>query len=915
MHWPAGGAIAAVVLAAVCHGAAAADEAPDAVVYREVFPKSSRTFADVGWKVFVGTDARDASGASAIAGAAGHDEDGEALNSGEVAANAPSGHTYVREGDADSPYLLICDELPPLRPPLLAMRWRMDLIEPDAVVHVVVRVDADGDGRTSEADQWFIAADAVRDPQEGEGLALVDFDAARATWKQFDVIPGRSRRDTGRLPTDVAGAAAVAALPDATIVAVGLYSPARRGRPRFDSFEVRAAGLAMTTPQGRAAALLAKYADQVVTTESLEERWPHLTRHLRARGPRQNVAAWNPTLDVPVKGRTLYLHADQGSDEHDGLAADRPFATLQHAVDQLQPGDALLVGPGAYYQPTVWLRNIAGRSDLPVYIRAEPRGAATISSAWPDAAEGLVPWVDEGDGLWSAPFPSRASGDRLAMGGFVAPDGQRYFLFGMRSLEDLLSDAVAFTPGGGYSGVNPMPWPGYGFALEGGRCWLRTPAGHNPNGRSVIASTYLDHESSLLRLDQASHVIIDGLRFEGAGDKAVRANRNSPWLTVRNCVVEYCRNGVGPDDHGLVEWCEYTYPGYKRFADELKVRVMAAGQRGGNPMYGFVKRVHGARTEGHLIGRPWTTPKDNRGVGPLYCEARYNFCHETFDGDGLGGWSESSAHHSVYLYQYDNAVELEGGIPSESRNNRFHHNLIISCLYGAISHQEDTTEPMGPQWVYRNVVLGNYPKGYSGPDKLDYGMYDTGDDAWLPWTVCKYEATNADAIHYDHNLFWMRGGGLLSGKESTEVSRRKMHWRNNVLIFSPEGLKTSGDFDLQCAANAWVSPKPRPDIQGDSGLYVSAIDALKLRDPADLDLRPADGSPLIDAGVAIPGEPSGSAATVGPPDIGPFEHGLFDEPMPGDDWPRPRRRVFNAAPPKALVGEDLPARLVSPPDR
>jgi hypothetical protein len=140
-----------------------------------------------------------------------------------------------------------------------------------------------------------------------------------------------------------------------------------------------------------------------------------------------------------------------------------------------------------------------------------------------------------------------------------------------------------------------------------------------------------------------------------------------------------------------------------------------------------------------------------------------------------------------------------------------------------------------------------------------------------------------------------------------------MHWRNNVLIFERRGLTRYTDpYRFHAAANAWIGPKARPDIQGAGGLHLQSIPRLQLRDPAALDLRPADGSPLIDAGVPIPDEPSNAEQAIGQPDIGPFEHGLYDRAMPGDHWPRPRRRVFNAAPPTQLSGEDLPPRLVKP---
>lgn len=655
------------------------------------------------------------------------------------------------------------------------------------------------------------------------------------------------------------------------------------------------------TAAERAQRLLAACAAEATTATTLAERWPAMTRLLDQRGPRTDVEPWHPVCDIVVQGQVRYVHPDLGDDAHDGLAPGSAFRSLERALAVLQPGDALLLGPGTYYTPGVTVQGVAGTAERPVYMRAEPRGAATMSSAWPDAAEGLVRWQDEGEGLWSAPFPSRvAEGkvDRRAMGGYRAADGSVYFLFGMRSLADLLSPAVRLT-WDAYSQTRPMPWPGYGFALEGGRAWLRTPGGEDPNGRPVIVSTYLTSESSLLQLQASTHVIIDGLRFEGAGDKALRSWRDSPYTVVRNCIAEWCRTGFAPDDHALVEWSEYVFPGYKRFADDLKRLQLEHGIHVLNPLFGFVKKYHGAGTEGHLTARPWTAPKENRGVGPLHCVARYNRVHGTFDGQSLGGWSESESHHNVFIYQFDNAVEFEAGAPSQSRNNHFHHNLIIGAQYGAVSHQDVTTEPMGPQWVYRNVIIGNFPAGYQGPGFEVHGGVDSAEDAWRPWVVSKFLAPNANAITYDHNLIWMRAGNLLWVKEETADSRSRMAWRNNVVVFE-DFSGTPQPMGTRNRANTWVGPQAWSEFQGEGGQHLAALADLRLVDVAALDFRPLPDSPLVAHGQVIDGPAAGAGNGL---DIGPFAAGAALE-LVGGAWPRPLGRVFNTAPPKAFTGRD-----------
>ena len=897
------------------------------LTYRETFPAGTRTLANVGWSAYVGTDARDVSGASAISGGTGDRAAPAAVNAGvDEPSESPRGFAYVKEGGEGDPYLLLSDEMPPMRQPITRIAWRMNLIDPSARAHAIVAVDADRDGKLSGADHWLVTRQPVSPSPtvQGQVFSRVEVNDQTA-WADFDFQPGSRRAGTGRMPTSVQDARPVDAWPAGDIVAVGIYSPKRFGRPQFDSYEVWAAGVAAPPPnpsprdpagpinpqqaKSQAARLLARYPG-AQPANALSDAWPAMTAALDQRGPRTDAPPWNPTINPPVTGRTYYVHADLGDDRANGRSADAAWRTLQHAVDQLEAGDALIVGPGAYYQPTLHIRQRAGTQRQPIYIRAEPLGEATVSSAWPDAAERLVQWVDEGHGTWSAPFPARDR-DPRTFGGFYAEDGTVYMLFGMQSLADLMADAVPIRkPWDDFGPQRPMPWPGYGFALENGRCWLRTPRGEDPNGKRVVIATHADHESSAVLIDESPHLILDGLRFEGAGDKGVKAQRNSPFLTVRNAVFEYCRHGVGPDDHGLVEWCEYTFPGYKRFADELARRVKEAGVSVKNPMFGFVKRYHAARTEGHLLGRPWTAPRNNRGIGPRFCEGRYNFSHQSFDGDAPGAWSDSAVHHSVYLYQYDNAIEMEAGPPSPGRNVHVHDNLIIASLYGAISHQDTTDPPMGPQWVYRNVFVGNFPSGYNGSDRVITGPVDSAEDAWDPWVFCKFLAPKANQIGYAHNLVWLRSGGLLWAKPQTEASRRKMLWANNVLIFE-RGLTNYADPQtFQAFNNAWAAPSPRPDVQGPGGLHAGSIDALKLHDPAQLDFRPRPDSPLIDAGRPIPD--LRDAPSINHPDLGPFEAGHFDQATPGDHWPRPRERVFNAAYPERLTESETNPDLIHP---
>lgn len=848
------------------------------VVYREAF-NHGKSFADVGWTVHTEVGARDASARSAIGMGPGNPRDVPPVGSSGDPEQQARGFCYVL---VNGPYLLTTEEARVRGAERVS--FSMLLKHPDDSVRVALRVDG----------RWYLSATTFADegtpePQEIPQGRVVELSIAETAWIPVDITLGGGRGG-GQLPSDIAGEPAP--LPAGPLEAAGIYAPQRSGGSHlFDSFAIHGEQLVLT-PQTRAAQLLTAYHSGVYqsTFTDYADRWETLTAGLRARGPRANVPAWNPELDVTPTGTAFYVHADLGDDAHDGLTPATAFRSLPHACAQLSAGDTLVVGPGHYYPKHLAITGLVGTAERPIHLRAEPRGAAVLSRAWADAAEGLVTWTDEGDGLFSAPFPTRSDGeDQRAFGGWRDADGTPWFLFGYRSLADLLAPAVATASWDKFGPNKHMPKPAYGFALERGRAWLRLPADADPNAMPVIIASY-PTDDALVRVTRSPHVVWDGFTFQGCGQRALRSDRASPHHVFRNIVVEWCRNGIQPDSHSVIEWCEFTHPGYKRFADELERLVADAGHRTVNPMFGFVKKYHSALTEGHLAARPWT---GERNDPPAHNVLRHCLFFETFDGWNMG-WQDSQSHSSVYLFQYDNAVELDAG-PTPVRNIHFHDNLILAAHYGAISQYMPTDpakieQPLGPQYVYRNVIIGHHAH------------------AWHPWTISKFWTTKATGMHWYHNVIWMRSGGLVwqRGHEAEAAqSHAAMSWRNNVLIFEDGFTHQTATEHYLADGNALVAPTPRPSLTGANGLHVTSITDLGLRNPSTYDVVPRADSPLVGAAVELPADLPGYRSNT----IGPFAPG---EAI-GSDWPRPHERVYNRTPPAALTGSEAEPDLISIP--
>jgi hypothetical protein len=571
-----------------------------------------------------------------------------------------------------------------------------------------------------------------------------------------------------------------------------------------------------------------------------------------------------------------YVSALAGSDSADGRTLQTAFRTLPRALKALRGGDTLVVMPGEYYHAPLVIESLPSSLEKPIWILAEPRGKATISAAWPEAARGRVKWEAEGDGIYRAPHGP------VLFGGWKG-----HFLYRYMSLADL--KAARVKTNGSYGEVNG---PESGIVCADGQVYVKLPGGADPNGEKIVLSPPFWGEpgtSAVVRVYNSPGLIIDGLRVQASGTFGIQFDASSASPVVRNTVFQYCRAGLSLPSYSLVEWCEHTYPGFFEFSEEVRRR------NGGRILtYPLVKDYQPANWYEFGIADFNYDPALGKEP-PVHCEFRYNFSHELFDGENLGSFNDSESHHNVYLHCYDNCVELEAwkeGFPS--RNLRFHDNLLLGCPSAPLSHQ-NSEYLTGPQYVYRNVV---------------YGYDDTG---WNPWTLIKSKCyEKGHGFYYYHNLFWVESAEpYWNEKEWPQEWLRTFEFTNNIFVFTkrlkrPTGPVGSEEF-FQAGHNLVATPqgdKPILDaLLRNGGLLFHDPGAVGIRDPLGLDFALRPGSPAIDAGARIPGY---NDDAIGAPDIGPFESGRDY----GPDWPRPRRTAFNTNPPERISGKQEPPKVV-----
>ena len=556
--------------------------------------------------------------------------------------------------------------------------------------------------------------------------------------------------------------------------------------------------------------------------------------------------------------RMIWVDQVNGSDGNSGLDVNQAVQTIQRGADLVRGGDVMIVRPGTYYETPVF-SDLGSSETEPVWILSEVPGAAVISGLWPEADQGLVEWTSVGADIYAAPHGDSFMGE--------AAD---HFLFRYKSLEDL--DAAS---------VLDIQKPPYGFTHVDGWIYLRLPNGADPNGVSIKLTDQFSQP--VIRVANSPFLILDGFKVEGSGGtEAIVIDPASHHVTLRNLIVTHSRIAAKLPDHSLFEWSEYSYPGFYNFVDDLIDLNEGRTEDGSHnyAIFDLVKKYFSERGNAWLEGGL----AESFDVASKNAEFRYLYIYEVFDGQRFGAFVDSTSHHNICNYAYDDCIEFEHWSPTHpSRNLRVHDSLLMNAMGSALSHQDASGGMEGPHYVYRNVIYNT--------------DYKHAHPAFL---VKNRSLTASDEIIYHHNLMqnWRgknKGWGNTNWLfwDNQKGTPQHLTFRNNIILFDQltdknERARPNSDY------NILVNAKDSPDVRGRGGQYLGEDQtALLFNNETALDFGLQRGSPAIDAGEPLPeGWPDSRPAT-DKPDIGPFEFGE----RPGPDWPRPRRTVFTTEKP------------------
>jgi hypothetical protein len=108
----------------------------------------------------------------------------------------------------------------------------------------------------------------------------------------------------------------------------------------------------------------------------------------------------NEASATPAHTPTTYYVSPSGSDSAGGTL-EQPFATVQHAVNQLYPGDTLYLRAGSYHENVTLARS--GTANAPITLAAYSGEAPTLIGAQPVTG----PWTLSSGSIYSAPWPTQ----------------------------------------------------------------------------------------------------------------------------------------------------------------------------------------------------------------------------------------------------------------------------------------------------------------------------------------------------------------------------------------------------------------------------------------------------------------------------------------------------------------------------
>jgi Calx-beta domain/Right handed beta helix region len=516
--------------------------------------------------------------------------------------------------------------------------------------------------------------------------------------------------------------------------------------------------------------------------------------------------------------RTLYV-APNGNDNNPGTDPGAPKQTIQGAADVAQAGDLILIQPGVYRESV----NVpaSGTAAQPIVFRGNAPGAIL------DGADGAiaagVAWTPTAGGTYSY-----ATG--FDTGHVVTEQGRLYRYGSLAELQALAAGA----PGG--------------FYFDGTLLFVKFSDQSAPAAHTMSVARFEDG----FLIDGRSFVRVESLeiRHYGAGDygKGVYL-RYSSDCAVRSCNIhEVEASGVwikGGDRH-LVEENQLWDTSIFNWPWDLTKGSSAEGN-------GVVFSDDVGR--GHVVRRNTIYGSFN-GMGP---------CGSAPPPSGVT--NETDLYENTLYQHTDDGFEPEG----YCSNVRIWGNSVRDV------HMAFAVAPAapGPVYILRNVAFrfGNtrtsQVDGYTASAlKINSGYPDPIGPLFLYHNTLLTDAPGTDAfalLNPGESTYIVARDNVVAGTQYALYKVNPVVWNGNGDDF----FTTDPSRFVNWLGTHYDTLGAYQSALGQELLGISAQP--QLVDPVAGDFTPAAGSPLIDAGIVLPGIDDGYLGAA--PDIGAVETG------------------------------------------
>jgi len=588
------------------------------------------------------------------------------------------------------------------------------------------------------------------------------------------------------------------------------------------------------------------------------------------------------------KGRPVYfVDVVRGDDQNPGTKS-KPWKTIQHGVKQLRTGDTLYLRGGTYYERVTV--TASGTAEKPVTIRSYPRELAILDGGFREFAENpAASWevVNDNAGEFRSTktYPEI---DGIVLGNFA---DSMVPLHGYRNLVDLRSTNEFWTitnklaaESGFYCG------PGLWHDAKSGRIHARLAhQALRALGDNVYRGETDPRKLPLVVGGAEAPLQIEGVKHLRIQDLVVRGS-NTGTIVVSNAeAIEF---------DGLWAYGGSTVLSVK---DARGLRILNSALRS--------------------IAAPWSGRSHMKYRGSaaylltiLGACSDFEIAHceltDGHDGPFIGAVKGMKFHHNLVDNFNDDGIYLTAmGVGGDIQiyQNRISRCLHVFAFFG--KHR-----PGSGVHIYRNVIDLREPVHYGWPTSEDDALFlskttgepqfppggwlcgDHGSPTWEP--IYFYNNTVISQVHGESRGYYAAGwGGHTAG------TRRRVF--NNIFVQTEEMpsqnfFAASAEDDFQADGNLLWSVKEGPAYKGDPFAAFRKEEkfaASKKRYPpgwgandvfADpqfarfsedwrvaTDLRPRNGGPAINAGVAIPADWPDPMREVdkGKPDIGAFPLG------------------------------------------